>query len=289
VSGRILVGLIGLGEMGAALGGRLASAGFDVAADASGRSEQSQQRARAAGIDLDRSLAGLVADARVVLSVVPPAVAVEVAREVAGAIGGRPRADLVYVDCNAVSPVTALEVERVIVEAGVRVADAAILGGPPTGTRPSPYVPVSGDGAAEVCDALGAVLDVRDIGGPVGRASALKMCYAALTKGGSALHLELLAAAERLGVADELHEHLAEKAPAQLAIMSAALPRVPARAWRWVAEMDEIAATFESVGLTPLMLAGAAEIYREVEHGYQPGQDLDDPRKVARIIGQKEK
>ncbi len=131
-------------------------------------------------------------------------------------------------------------------------------------------------------DLAAGALDVRDIGGAAGRASALKMCYAAFTKGTTALATELLVAAQRLGVSEELRAELAESAPDLLGIATRSVPRMPPKAYRWIGEMEEIAATFAAVGLTPQLLKGAAEIYRLVEAAGPPSGDLDEVvRKLA--------
>jgi Domain of unknown function (DUF1932)/NADP oxidoreductase coenzyme F420-dependent len=241
------VAVISAGEMGTGVGRRLREAGIRVVTSLAGRSERTRERAAAAGLEDVGSLAAAVREADVLLSILPPGRALDLAEAV-----GRDPGPL-YVDCNAVSPATALAIAAVI---GDRFVDGGIIGAPS-----APRLYASGAYAAELA---GLPLDVRVIDGEVGQASALKMCYAALTKGLSALLTESVVAAEAYGVAGALREELADSQPQFLA-GARGLPGVVPKAYRWVAEMEEIAATFEQVGLTPRMLLGAADVYRLVE------------------------
>ncbi|HXM55953.1 MAG TPA: DUF1932 domain-containing protein [Candidatus Dormibacteraeota bacterium] len=247
MSAQRTVAVLSAGEMGAAVGHRLREAGLRVVTTLSGRGERTRERAAAAGIEDIGPLAAAVREADVLLSIVPPGRALELAEAV-----GRDPGPL-YVDCNAVSPATALAIAAAV---GERFVDVGIIGAP---TAPRFYA--SGSRAPELAELP---LDVRVIGGGVGRASALKMCYAALTKGLSALLTESAVAADAYGVAGPLREELADSQPQFLA-GATRLPGVVPKAYRWVAEMEEIAATFEQVGLTPRMLLGAADVYRLVE------------------------
>jgi 3-hydroxyisobutyrate dehydrogenase-like beta-hydroxyacid dehydrogenase len=192
----------------------------------------------------------------VFLSVVPPAEAVNVARAFAAAkrsTGARPT----YVDCNAIAPATMREVAAIV---GGDVVDIGIVGAPPRGEM-SPRFYASGP-HADTLELPG--LDVRAIGDEIGTASALKMCYAACTKGFTALATELLVAARLLGVGDVLDAELAASQPGQRETMARQIPRMPSVAHRWIGEMEEIAKTFAEVGLTPRMLEGAADVFRFV-------------------------
>jgi 3-hydroxyisobutyrate dehydrogenase-like beta-hydroxyacid dehydrogenase len=201
-----------------------------------------------------------VRESELLLSIVPPAQAVAVARDVAAALGAT-GGHLTYVDCNAIAPRTAREVAAVIAPTGSGFVDAGIVGGPPR-DAPSPRFYASGPGRAHFGALADAGLDVRLLGDEVGEASAVKMCYAALTKGTTAIATELLVAARKLGVYDTLIAELRDSQGVQAKRMADAVPAMPGKAHRWVAEMEEIARTFEDVGLTPLIFQGAAEMYR---------------------------
>lgn len=234
--------------MGAAVGRCLRSAGWRVVTSLAGRSSRTRELAAAAGIEDAGSLSGAVRQADVLLSILPPGRALDLARAV-----GRDPGPL-YVDCNAVSPATAIAVGELV---GERYVDAGIIGAPE-----APRFYASGPRAAELA---GLPLEVRVLEGPIGQASGLKMCYAALTKGLTALLTESLVTAEALGLRAALEAELADSQPQFRAAGRRGLPAMVPKAYRWVAEMEEIAATFAGCGLTPKMLEGAAEVYRFVE------------------------
>lgn len=242
------VALISPGEMGSAVGQRLREGGLTVVTSLAGRSKRTQTLATAAGIEDAGSLAAAVGRADVLLSILPPGRALELAEAV-----GRDPGPL-YVDCNAVSPAT---VRAIAAAVGDRFVDAGIIGGPG-----APRFYASGPHAAELA-AL--PLEVRVLDGETGQASALKMCYAALTKGLAALLTESMVTAEAAGVSEALRAELSDSQPQFLVGAERGLPAMVPKAYRWIAEMEEIAATFEAVGLTPRMLLGAADVYRLVE------------------------
>jgi putative dehydrogenase len=241
------VAVISPGEMGAGVARHLRDSGLRVVTALAGRSPRTRERAAAAGMEDAGSLAGAVGAADMLLAILPPGRALELARAVGRDAGP------IYVDCNAVSPATARAVGAAV---GERYVDAGIIGGPE-----APRIYASGPHARELA-AL--PLDVRVLDGEIGQASALKMCYAALTKGLSALLAESMVAAAEHGVAGALREELADSQPQFLAGARRLAGVVP-KAYRWIAEMEEIAATFDQVGLTPRMLLGAADVYRLVE------------------------
>jgi hypothetical protein len=194
--------------------------------------------------------------------VLVPARALDLAREVAGAIRATGAAPL-YVDCNAIAPRTVRQIGETILSAGGRFADAGIIGPPPRRPGQTRFY-TSGPGAAEFAALAAFGLDVRVIEGEIGAASGLKMCYGALTKGLQALGTELLVAAERMGLGAVLRAEQRESIPDVLGWLERGMPTMPPKAHRWVGEMEEIAACFADVGLTPRILLGAADIYRFV-------------------------
>ena len=158
-------------------------------------------------------------------------------------------------------------IAEVIEAAGSRFVDAGIIGGPPRLDRPGagPKFYASGRHAQELAQLRDHGPDVRVMGSEVGQASALKMCYAALTKGLTALGTELLVAGRALGISEALESELRTSQGALYASFERSVPGMPPKAYRWVGEMEEIAATFGAVGLTPKILEGAADLYRFVE------------------------
>jgi 3-hydroxyisobutyrate dehydrogenase-like beta-hydroxyacid dehydrogenase len=248
------------GDMGHGVGQALIAAGHEAITALDGRSERTRRLARRAGIRDAGALDDAVGAAGLVLSILPPDRALPQARAVAEAMrrtGARP----VYVDCNAVSPMTAREVAEAITAVDAPVIDCGIIGLNPV-KAPGTRFYVSGPDCAPIL-ALGSdAMRVRAVGAEIGRASALKMVYAALTKGTSALQTALLLAALRLDVLDELLAEFEGSQAATLKAMRERLPFLPADAARWAPEMDEIAETFGAVGVPDEFHRGAAAIYR---------------------------
>jgi 3-hydroxyisobutyrate dehydrogenase-like beta-hydroxyacid dehydrogenase len=276
------VAVIAPGAMGSAVGRRLAENGARVLTFLEGRSEQSIARAHAAAM-ASASLAE-IAKADLVLSILPPADAVGFAQTLAPALR-MSKAKPAYIDCNAINPDTMQKVVAVLANTGCEVIDASIIGGPPVKGQESPAFYVSGDPRhrAEALSALG--LRIRPIDGPVGAASALKMVYAGIGKGMTALQTAMLLAAERAGCADSLCQELSESTPQVLERMRRMIPDMYPKAYRWVAEMEEIAAFLGPDDPAAQIFKANAEIYRAM------AQDRQGERKRAaildRILGRK--
>ena len=272
------IGILSPGDMGYAVGGRLAENGLRVVAALGDRSERTRRLAAQAGIEDVGDYTGLVRAADAILCILVPAEAEATAQRVADALAAT-GASLLYADCNAIAPQTVQRISQVITGAGSRFVDASIIGGPP---RPG-YTPrfyASGPGAAEFAALNDFGLEVVGMGERVGDASAIKMCYGALTKGQSALYTELLVAAEALGVSDALAAEFRHSQADALKRM-AGLPGMPPKSRRWVGEMEEIAATFGAVGLTPKIFEGAADIYRFVGGTVLADRKTEDPGKPS--------
>jgi 3-hydroxyisobutyrate dehydrogenase-like beta-hydroxyacid dehydrogenase len=246
--------------MGAGVGARLAANGARVITALEGRSRESIERAKAA------KMAGAsqteMANADVVLSIVPPKDALAVAQDLAPALREANRKPL-YVECNAISPETTQRIASVIEPAGCPFVDAGIIGAPPRVGQSGPRFYVSGREAAQAAKLKDYGLDIRDMGGEIGDASALKLCYATLTKGFTALGAASAAAASRAGVADLLHAELAASQPAMLAYLSRSVPIMFPKAYRWVAEMEEIGRFFGREG-ERTAFTGIADIYEQL-------------------------
>ncbi|MBV9205224.1 MAG: NAD(P)-dependent oxidoreductase [Actinobacteria bacterium] len=258
----VTIGLLHPGQMGAAVGQCLAGAGHRVLWVPDGRSPSTAARAGAAGlIAADGGVTGLVRRADVVVSVCPPHAALDLARQVAGSgFGGR------YLDANAISPQTAREVAAIVAAAGASFVDGGIIGTPPVAPG-FIRLYLSGTGAGEARALFaGTEVDARLVPSP-GTASAVKMAYAAWTKGTAALLLAARALARAEGVEQTL---LAEWAISQpgLADRSAGAARAAAgKGWRWIAEMEQIAATMAAAGLPDGFHRAAAEVYRRSPRG----------------------
>jgi len=261
------VGILSPGDMGAAIGNVLHHGGLEVYTCLEGRSELTRTRAAEAGFRDAPGYDELVSSVDVLLCVLVPAEARPVAERVAAALrrtGARP----VYVECNAIAPQTVVGIEKLIRDAGAEFIDAGIIGGPPRVGGSNTRFHCSGPDTSGFEALAGHGLDVRVVGPKVGQASGLKMVYAASTKGTTALWTELIVAARAMGLDQQLMVELGDRGKQQLA----GITGMPNRARRWVGEMEEIAATFEALGLTPLILEGAADMYRFV--GDTPLADL---------------
>jgi 3-hydroxyisobutyrate dehydrogenase-like beta-hydroxyacid dehydrogenase len=228
------IAVIAPGSMGAAVARRLRDRGADVATTLEGRSTASA--ARAAGVALHDSEAQLAGWADVVLSIVPPGEALALARRLAGVLAGRPR--VIYADCNAVGPDTVRAIAATL--PGTGFVDIGIVGGPPQADDAGPRLYASGEHAAALLPLADWGIDLRPIDGGIGAASALKMSYAGITKGLTALGSAMALAATRSGAAEALRDELSASQPALLRFLERGVPGMFDKAYRWVAEMDEI-------------------------------------------------
>jgi len=261
----VTVAIIGAGEMGAAVGRRLREAGARVMTSLTGRSAESVERVRDAGLEVINDDDSLVREANFVLSIVPPGVAVEVANRIRGPLG-RAQAMPVFVECNAVSPATCRRISDLL--GAITFIDAGIIGGPPVaGTQEpakGPRFYASGANAHLLKRLSAFGLDIALLDGPVGAASGLKLSYAGLTKGFTALCATMLGAAEREGLADALRAELARSQPSFLARMERAVPAMRPKAYRWVAEMQQIAEFVGGPEDGSTIYEGAALLYQRI-------------------------
>jgi 3-hydroxyisobutyrate dehydrogenase-like beta-hydroxyacid dehydrogenase len=274
------VGILSPGEMGSGVGEVLHQRGLRVLTCLAGRGPGSRERAARAGLEDARDLEDLVRVCDMLLSIVPPAVAGAVADQVAAAVRAT-GASLLYADCNAIAPRTARDIARTVTEAGARFADGGIIGPPPT--TPGNRIFTSGPGAREFAGLGGFGLDIRVLEGEVGQASGLKMCYAALTKGLSALGAELLISAEKMDLLDPLLAELRDSQATVLDWLERSVPGMPPKARRWVSEMEEIAATFAHEGQSPGYHRAASELYRRVGQTAL-GQERPESRDTTRTL-----
>jgi hypothetical protein len=287
------IGLLHPGEMGAAVGQCLAGAGHRVLWVPDGRSSATAARAAAAGLTgVGGGLAELVRRAEVIMSVSPPHAALDIARQVAG-FGG------VYVDANAISPATAREVAGIIETGGANYVDGGIIGTPPV--MPGFIrLYLSGPKAGDVRALFdGSPVDARLVdhelragaeagvgaeagagagvgaggAGGIGAASAVKMAYASWTKGTAALLLAARALARAEGVEDVLLAEWGISQPGLAERSAGAARAAAAKGWRWIAEMEEIAATMAAAGLPEGFHQAAAEIYRRFPPADSAGKE----------------
>jgi len=268
----IRIAVIGAGEMGAAVGRRLRECGARVMTSLAGRSAASVERVLSAGIEVIDDDSRLLREADFIMSIVPPGVAIEVAqrfREPLLGAGTTP----IFVECNAIAPATTRRIEEMLL--GVRFVDAGIIGGPPiAGTQDSAKGPrfyASGEFAPELMRLAPYGLDIAVLDGPIGAASALKLAYAGMTKGFIALATAMVHAASRDGLADALRVELARTQPQFLARLERSIPDMFPKAYRWVAEMEQIAEFIGDNHEGAAIYGGMAQLYEWIASELQGG------------------
>jgi 3-hydroxyisobutyrate dehydrogenase-like beta-hydroxyacid dehydrogenase len=235
------VAILGTGEMGSAVAKRLLDGGGSVVVSVEGRSDVSRQRVAALGLPTVETANELIASADLVLSIVPPAQAHRSAETVVSALRAAPQ-PLTFVDCNAISPSAVRWIETFVRSAGATFLDAGIIGAPPRLGEAGPIFFVSGERPARMLALREAGLDVRALGPTVGAASGLKMSYAGITKGLTALCAIMQLHAREHGLDAELDAVLKETRPDLCQFLERAVPSMHPKAYRWIAEMREIAA-----------------------------------------------
>lgn len=267
------IGILHPGEMGISIAASAMASGHRVYWLSYGRSEKTRARAEEHQLSKLTSLPEFCEICEIILSVCPPHAAEEVARSVqeAGFRG-------LFLDANAISSPRAINMGQMMEASGIRFVDGGIIGGPAWAPQET-WLYLSGKHADEVaaCFVEGP-LETKIIGNAIGKASALKMCYAAYTKGITALLAAILAAAESLDVRQELVRQWDMGDPGFSDQVSKRVKRVTAKAWRFEGEMKEIAATFDSAGLPDGFHLAAAEVYRRMADFKDAGEtpSLDD-------------
>jgi 3-hydroxyisobutyrate dehydrogenase-like beta-hydroxyacid dehydrogenase len=274
------IGILSPGDMGQAVAIRLRESGFGVYTALNERSPRTRALAAEAGIVDCGDADALVRRCDAILSILDPGAAMVTANAVAGAIartGARP----LFADCNAVAPATKHAMDAAVREVGAAFVDAAIIGPPPRG-KGAIRLYVSGPHAGMLLPLAHETISVRVVSDRIGDAAAVKMCYGAVTKGAIALLTEMLIVARRLGVADTLDAELAGSQAAIREWILRNLTNMPPKAYRWVPETNEIAATFAHAGLTPRIMQGAADIYEFIAASALGKESPEQARERAR-------
>ena len=264
------VAIVAPGNMGAGIGRRLTENKVTVLTSLAGRSEESIKRAREAGMQPveDRALA----EADFLLSIVPPGDALGLARRLAPVLTTA-NTKPVYIECNAVSPPTMQKIADVIAGTGCAFVAAGIIGPPPKPGSTNTKIYASGPFAKDITRLNDYGLIVRVLDGPLTAASALKMSYAGITKGFTALGAAMMLAASRGGSAEALKAELAESRPDLLRYLSNQVPSMYSKAYRWVAELDEIATFVGEEFPERDMLQAAARLYERIAEDFEDRKD----------------
>jgi putative dehydrogenase len=286
----ITVAVMAQGTMGAGVGKRLNERGATVRTLLSGRSEASADRARAAGMTPAADERELLSGADYFLSILPPDQALALAGRLAPALQSLP-VKPVYVDCNAVSPQTAERIAAVVEPTGAAFVDGGIIGGPPREGYGGPAIYASGPAAERTKALADWGLDWRIVDGPIGAASGLKMSYAGITKGTTAIAAAMLLGAARFGCGEALIAELSSSQPEMLKRMRGSIPGMYDKAYRWVGEMEEISDFLDANAPSSDMYRGIARLYEflaAAEADSAAGNSLGDDNAIKtldRVLG----
>jgi len=263
------VAIIAPGNMGAAVAKRLTEHKVAVLTVLTGRSEASVQRAQEAGMQgVDERR---LAEADFILSIVPPGDALALAQRLAGVLT-QANTKPIYVECNATSPQTVNNIAKVIAPTGCAFVGAGIIGPPPKPGTTNTKFYASGPSAKDFARLNNYGLIVRVLDGPLTAASALKMSYAGITKGFTALGASMMLAATRGGSAQALQAELAESQPALLGFLTRQVPSMYSKAYRWVAEMEEISDFIGDDHAEHAMMDAAAKFYQRIASDFDGGK-----------------
>jgi 3-hydroxyisobutyrate dehydrogenase-like beta-hydroxyacid dehydrogenase len=270
-----IVAVVAPGMMGSAVAKCLTISGLEVRTLLEGRGADTLARAKAAG--MTGASATQIAECDIILSILPPGSALELAEKLAPALRAATKKP-VYVDCNALDPATVLRIARVVEETGATFVDGGIIGGPPEPGSKATRIYVSGPSAAKVTvlEQYGLRMPVQP--GPIGAASAMKMSYAGITKGFTALGAAMMLAATRAGTAEALKAELSSSQPALYGWLTKQMPKMYSKAYRWVAEMEEIAAFVGEDPAAAKFYQGAAQLYERI------AADFDGPNKETTML-----
>ncbi|KAF4455877.1 putative 28.5 kDa protein in 7S RNA 5'region [Fusarium austroafricanum] len=291
------IGLLSIGDMGVGIAKLLIAHGFTVATNISGRSQETIERAQDAKVKLLESDIDLVKQSSVILSIVPPKDAEAIATRIINAVADLENQEQLYFfDLNAVAPSTIKLIEESVEKANlpIQLIDRAILGHPPKTKAVSsgksdfpnwdrPRIPISGPYPLEALafgEKLISVLNMNHISPDIGAASGLKMCFASLSKGFTAIATQSFTTAHNLGVLDALRDEVGRFSPSVLANVEKSVPGMPPKAYRWVREMEEIALTFqEEGGWGKGIFEGAASVYKAISEDEVLGKEKVGKRK----------
>lgn len=253
------IGVLHPGEMGTSVAASAIHSGHQVHWASEGRSDKTHRRAEKHHLIEIETLFELCQTTEIIFSVCPPHAAEDIAKSVieTGFKG-------LYLDANAISPQRSIRIGQMLEENDVHFVDGGIIGGP-AWTPNETWLYLSGRDADRIAECfIRGPLETKIIGGEIGKASALKMCYAAYSKGTTALLAAILATAESLKVREELYQHWGKDELGFTDQVNRRVTRVTAKAWRFEGEMKEIAATFREAGLPDGFHEAAGEIYRRM-------------------------
>lgn len=280
------IAILSPGNMGGAVGSCLHESGYDVITCLAGRSDFTRQKAADAGFRDVPDMETLVREADLILSILDPAKAVEIAEKTAAAMtetGHHP----VFADCNATSPATAERLNAIIEDAGGKFVDVGIIGGAPTRRENYPQFCTSGPNASLLDELHDKGVRIEQIGPDIGQGSAIKICNGAFNKGAFALYTSVMLAAEHYGCTEFLRARLPGSQSGTAERLDNAILRLPSLSGRYIGEMEQVAETFESIGLTPHIHQGAADLFRMLNESplaSERREEIDPDRTVPDVL-----
>jgi putative dehydrogenase len=278
-----VIAVVAMGEMGAGVAARLVERGARVLTSLNGRSEASAKRAAAAGVQVTDD-AGLIAEAEMLLSIVPPAAAGATAERFLPLIEKAAKKP-VFIDCNAIAPQTLHAISKAFIDRKLPFIDGSIIGAAPRSDGSSPRLYMSGPISAEADTLKRLGIDTRALSTALGDASTLKMSYAGITKGFQALGASMALGAGRNGAQQSLVEELKFSQPQLYGWLSKALPSMYDKAYRWDGEMREIAKFLLPEQGASTMLTGAADLYEHIAEDNRAGPQSEIISTLNRFIG----
>ena len=253
------IGILHPGEMGVSIAASAINSGHEIFWASTNRSDKTRARAEKHGLMELKSLVELCKTCEIIICICPPHAAEDVAKQVVehGFKGS-------YLDANAISPERAAKIGQMLGAKNIHFIDGGIIGGPAWEPK-NTWLYISGKKAKQIADCFSnGPLETKIIGDEIGKASALKMCYAAYSKGTTALLCAILGTAESLGVREELYQQWDMDESGFSEQVNRRVVRVTAKAWRFEGEMKEIAATFHAAGMSQGFHEAAAEIYHRI-------------------------
>lgn len=258
------IGILSPGDMGHSVGKEFKENGFSIVTCLKGRSALTKNYAKDVGFLCLKTYRNVLEESDVVFSILPPNKSFSLANQL-GKEMTKIKSKPIFVDCNAISPKKTKKINKIIVEAGCHFIDSGIIGPPPRNTNTTKFY-VSGLQLNKLKELETKRIKICPVGKEIGRASAMKMCYASLTKGTRALHAAVITVAEKHGLTKELKNEFLFSQKDIYAMMEKTQPRLPSVSGRWIGEMEEIADTFKEQGVSPFFHLAAASIYKMMKN-----------------------
>ncbi len=280
------IAILSPGNMGGAVGAQLGKSGYDVITCLAGRSDFTRRKADEAGFRDVADMNALVSEADLILSILDPAKAMEIADQVASAMKSTGK-NPVFADCNATSPATAETLNAIIEGAEGKFIDVGIVGGAPSRRENFPQFCTSGPHAALLDELHDKGVRIERIGPKIGQGSAIKICNGAYNKGAFALYTTVMLAAEHYGCTDFLRDRLPNSQSGTVGRLDLAVLRLPSLSGRYIGEMEQVAETFEAIGLTPDIHKGAADLFRLLNASplaSERREEIDPDRTVSDVL-----